>query len=60
MSKIKNEIRDRRLSELREAQLAADLAKARADLDYVTMITGVEVPIPEDDEEGAPYEESTI
>ena len=30
--------------------MTADLAKARADLDYVTMITGVEIPIPEDGE----------
>ena len=47
---IKNEIREKRLQELREALLSADLAKARADLDYVTMITGVEAPVPEDDE----------
>ena len=55
---IKNEIREKRLKELREAQLREDLAKARADLDYVTMITGVEVPILEDDEQegGVPHE----
>lgn len=33
-------------------KLTSDLARARADLDYVTMMTGVEVPMPEDCEEG--------
>ena len=51
MNKIRNPVRSQRLQELREAQLQENLAKARADLDYVTMITGVEVPIPEDDEQ---------
>ena len=52
---VSNPIREKRLRDLEQAQLKADLAKARADLDYVSMITGVEVPIPED-EEGENYE----
>lgn len=41
-----------RREQQKNEKLSSDLAQARADLDYVTMMTGVEVPIPEDCKDG--------